>query len=67
MHALILKLVSGDVVYYGRDSSGQPSDEILKRIMKKEYINVEDDDGRHATILTNKIVGCYTVKKRMTY
>lgn len=62
MKKVILRLVTGEDVYYGLCDDWMEADTILMEIKDKPFINVTDKKDRILTIFPDKVVGCYIKK-----
>lgn len=62
MKKVILRLVTGEDVYYGLFDDWIEADTILMEIKDKPFIKVTDKKDRVLTIFQDKVVGCYIKK-----
>lgn len=60
MNKVMLRLVSGEDVYYGLCGELMKADTILMEIKDNPFIEVEDKKGMVLTIFPDKVIGCYT-------
>ncbi len=65
LYKAILKLITGEKVYYGPVNLLWTSEEILKRIFKHKFIHVKNEHNVSLVVCTDKIVGCFEYKKSM--
>lgn len=65
MYTAILKLVTGEEVYYGNFEEWVPAKTILLEIMDKPIITVKEKTGRTLYIYTDKVIGTTAKQKKI--
>jgi len=65
LNKAMLRLVTGEDVYYGLFDGWLEADTIIMEIKDKPFITVTDKKDRILTIFPDKVVGCYIKKTRM--
>lgn len=63
LNKVILKLVTGEDVYYGLCGKRVQAETILMKIKDESFIKVTDSKGKVFTIFLDKVVGCYIKKE----
>lgn len=61
----ILKLVTGENMYYGTFEEWMDAETILMEIKDKPFVKVTDKKGKMWIIIPGKIIGCHMEKKRI--
>lgn len=62
MNKVMLKLVTGEDVYYKFCDDWTQADTILMEIKDKSFSEVTDKKDRALTIFPDKVIGCYIKK-----
>ena len=65
MYRVILKLVTGENVYYDYCDEWTQVDTILMKIKGLPFVTVIDSKDKIFTVYTDKVVGCYMEKNRI--
>ena len=65
LYRVILKLVTGENVYYDFCDEWTQADTILMKIKGLPFVTVIDSKDKIFTVYTDKVVGCYMKKKRV--
>lgn len=65
MYTAILKLVTGEEVYYGNFEERIPAETVLLEIMDKPIITVKEKTGRTLFIYTDKVIGTTKYQKKI--
>lgn len=65
MYTAILKLVTGEEVYYGNFEERIPAETVLLEIMEKPIITVREKTGRTLFIYTDKVIGTTKYQKKI--
>lgn len=65
MYTAILKLVTGEEVYYGNFEERIPAETVLLEIMDKPIITVKEKTGRTLFIYTDKVIGTTKYQKKV--
>lgn len=65
MYTAILKLVTGEEVYYGNFEQRIPAETVLLEIMDKPIITVREKTGRTLFIYTDKVIGTTKYQKKV--
>lgn len=61
----ILKLVTGEDMYYGTFEEWMQAETILTEIKDKPFVKVTDKKGKMWIITLDKVIGCHMEKKRV--
>jgi hypothetical protein len=65
MYTAILRLVTGEEVYYGNFEERIPAETVLLEIMDKPIITVKEKTGRTLFIYTDKVIGTTKYQKKV--
>ena len=65
MYTAILKLVTGEEVYYENFEERIPAETVLLEIMDKPIITVKEKTGRTLFIYTDKVIGTTKYQKKI--
>lgn len=65
MYTAILKLVTGEEVYYGNFEERIPAETVLLEIMDKPIITVKEKTGRTLFIYADKVIGTTKYQKKI--
>lgn len=65
MYTAILKLVTGEEVYYGNFEERISAETVLLEIMDKPIITVKEKTGRTLFIYTDKVIGTTKYQKKI--